>query len=375
MESLAAYGMEEDEEEDQAQPLRNGVTLTVGSKEWTISSWDDVVKDNVAGFLTLENFKDRTAADDVVAFHDRLLLDDDWRFTFVVRQAECVHLFDEFGAVRDEDDTPDGFQFLDKFLEDWEAGYYQVALKQPSSSSSSSSSSSDGDTSDDKKLAEMVADGKRVKLFLGATGVPGAWYGGLVFPDPEVAEAKLVAFDDGELTSYKMDHLATLLQVNNLAAARDNEGGIIAGDTGESKAEDLSYYHSGAGKRCATVLTIHAHAHATHMQTHTHAHTHTHIHTGCRWGCSLEPQSIGSVTNPSSRSTCFGGGHSRRSSLKEVPHERGQLPPPAPLLPLPTRSKRKGAGILSEKATMSNASTVVAPANLASDLVPDLLKE
>jgi len=322
MEALGQYDDDDVEEEEAVQEEEPKITLTAGETMVETEQWETLVTNNVAGFLTRESFKDVTDVGDVVAFHNRLLLSDGWRRTFVVLGDECVHLFDEHGALCDETDTPGGCQSLPEFLDEWGLEYYEVPVVNNHASFDES-----------ETLESIVAVGKRIKIFLGTPGVPGAWYGGKVFADPDNKDSNesiLVAYDDGELSLFKMDYLAQLLKAKNLAVAHKDEGGIIAGEDGESKAEDLMYYHRGKGSKGAVGVLIGESEHRL-------------------------------STEPIFEGQSLRAGHSRRSKERQAPHsDRGHLPLP----PLP-QSRMKGVGIPSEKATTSSASTVAVPAILA----------
>jgi hypothetical protein len=111
---------EEEEEEVVVEEEEEEVELYVGDHQHTTVSWVALKLGTEADSITPESFEEDTEVGNVYAFHDKLFHEDDWRRTFILRGADCVHLFDTDGRARDETDTPGGHQSLeDFFISEW----------------------------------------------------------------------------------------------------------------------------------------------------------------------------------------------------------------------------------------------------------------
>ena len=152
----------------------------------------------------------------------------------MVRGDDCVYLFDEHGALIDEAEnfTPGGVQQLegeDNFLDEWRNGYYKHITSV--------------DSPEDKRvdpMEELFAEGKRIKMCFGA---PVAWYTGTIYRVD--GDATHVAFDDGEMKKFSFENLTSQLAASTVAAAVEEEGGVIANETGNAKMARVTYYSPG----------------------------------------------------------------------------------------------------------------------------------
>ena len=126
MEDVALWAFERDDEEE-SPPV---VLRLSNGREIESAAWFDCNEaqdEHWLPSLGAETWSNLIKLDDVVAFYDRTALDARWRTAFVVCAEENIHLLHIDGELVDEVDTPNGVQSTQKFLQEWEAGYYRLA--------------------------------------------------------------------------------------------------------------------------------------------------------------------------------------------------------------------------------------------------------
>eukprot|EP00966_Prymnesium_polylepis_P198227 4593743-Prymnesium_polylepis.1 len=99
---------------------------------------------------------------------------------------------------------------------------------------------------EDQQFELLFVPGSKIRMAFGeATCV--AWYGGTVIRQMP-SEDWLVAFDDGELHEYPSHQLKAYIKKGGLAAAKDNERGLVANKTGHAEFFAVTWVTKGRAK-------------------------------------------------------------------------------------------------------------------------------
>ena len=228
------------------------IVLVTPDMQVTCSKWDVLVQVPICHALKPDTFVANTKVGDVFAFRDiNSVTQTVWREVFVLRAAECVHVFDKDGCPINEPEeyVDNGRQDLhdqdNGFLADWRLGFYKLAQLvqlQPDEKQTEASTEVEHSAFD-----SMLAVNQRIAMAY-AVGDAVLWYAGFVAEVDSSTAARLVAFDDGDLATFSKEQLMKEESSGMLKAFDAKEGGMVANQTGLPMAARVAYNKVGKPK-------------------------------------------------------------------------------------------------------------------------------